>query len=155
MPVKKGGSLIRGNDSARFASKCTPSGECIEWTGSLTENGYGKFMTGPAGGQRTWIAHRWIFAQHYNGSEPAVVRHKCDNPKCVRIEHLESGTQRDNVHDALARGRRKQTLTVDMVRGLRAVRSAGGSIRAEATRLGVNYSAAYQAAVGRTWGHVA
>lgn len=155
MPVARGGTLIRGNDSARFASKCRHEGECIVWTGGLNERGYGKFMIGPAGNQRTWIAHRWVYAQHFNGAEPLVVRHRCDNPRCVNINHLEAGTQLDNVHDALSRGRRKQALTAEMVRQLRSVRNAGGSLRAEAARLGVNYYTAYQAAVGNTWRHIA
>lgn len=33
------------------------------------------------------------------------VRHKCDNPRCVNIEHLEPGTAKDNAQDMLGRGR--------------------------------------------------
>ena len=34
-----------------------------------------------------------------------VVRHKCDNPRCIRAEHLELGTHKDNIADAVSRGR--------------------------------------------------
>ena len=34
-----------------------------------------------------------------------VVRHKCDNPSCCNIEHLELGTQYDNVQDMIKRNR--------------------------------------------------
>jgi hypothetical protein len=59
-------------------------------------------------GRRVY-AHRIAFAQA-NGiglSEMTgfVVRHKCDNPECVRPEHLELGTHADNVQDTVARGR--------------------------------------------------
>lgn len=35
-----------------------------------------------------------------------VIRHKCDNPLCINIEHLELGTQRDNIQDCIIRKRR-------------------------------------------------
>lgn len=34
-----------------------------------------------------------------------IIRHKCDNPGCCNPEHLESGTQKDNVADMFSRGR--------------------------------------------------
>jgi hypothetical protein len=34
-----------------------------------------------------------------------VVRHKCDRPGCVNIDHLETGTYSDNNQDAVRRGR--------------------------------------------------
>lgn len=37
--------------------------------------------------------------------EGHVVRHKCDNPPCINPDHLETGTQADNVQDAKSRGR--------------------------------------------------
>lgn len=46
----------------------------------------------------------WFFA---NDEWPGdrVVRHKCDNPWCVRPDHLEIGTKADNNADRDARGR--------------------------------------------------
>lgn len=34
-----------------------------------------------------------------------VVRHKCDNPRCIALEHLEIGTYQDNTDDRQKRGR--------------------------------------------------
>ena len=37
-----------------------------------------------------------------------VVRHRCDNPRCINPEHLELGTVKDNVHDCISRGRARR-----------------------------------------------
>lgn len=76
--------------------------ECIEWQGSRNRNGYGSVR---AEG-RTWLAHRWAWVQvHGPIPEGLVVRHRCDNPPCVNVEHLEIGTHADNMRDAVERGR--------------------------------------------------
>lgn len=83
-------------------SKVSPSG-CWEWQKSCTRRGYGQISIGH---QRQAYAHRVSYFM-FNGpiSEGLVVRHKCDNPKCVNPEHLELGTQVDNMQDCKERGR--------------------------------------------------
>lgn len=53
--------------------------------------------------------HRYVYCQHYNiplsSIAGLVVRHKCDVPNCINPEHLELGTNDDNVADRVARNR--------------------------------------------------
>lgn len=54
-------------------------------------------------GKQTY-AHRTAY-QLMIGEIPEghIVRHKCDNPACIKPGHLETGTQRDNMHDKARR----------------------------------------------------
>jgi len=49
-----------------------------------------------------------------------VIRHTCDNPKCINPEHLISGTQDDNIQDAVKKGRmRRGNLTDNDIKIIR------------------------------------
>lgn len=78
---------------------------CQETTHCLNENGYGQVRRGGV----TWLEHRWVYAQQHGLSREqmvgVVVRHTCDNPRCVNPAHLVAGTQADNVQDMIDRGR--------------------------------------------------
>ena len=58
----------------------------------------------PDGTRFTTTKHRKVFWEA-TGELPEVVRHKCDNPRCINIDHLEGGTYRDNMQDMHTRGR--------------------------------------------------
>jgi hypothetical protein len=78
---------------------------CWMWTGRKLR-GYGQFC--PIEG-RHWIAHRYAWELAHgpipnNGVELCVC-HRCDNPSCVRVDHLFLGTDRDNHHDMVRKGR--------------------------------------------------
>ncbi len=81
--------------------------ECWMWTGRKYRNGYGSVYINHDGGKkRDALAHRvsWRMA---NGDIPAgaVVMHACDVRACVRPSHLCAGSQRENIHDMIAKGR--------------------------------------------------
>ena len=94
--------MLAGSLEESFVKYTRTEGDCLIWTGSTIHNGYGRVKFE----QRSLPAHRaaWELA---NGPIPGelVVRHKCDNPPCVKLDHLELGTQQDNVNDMIARGR--------------------------------------------------
>ena len=84
-----------------YAEKRGPD-KCWPWRGVCDQHGYGRvlFMTS------VFKAHRvsWEMA---NGPIPdgLIVRHKCDNTNCVNPNHLQTGTQKENMLDASSRGR--------------------------------------------------
>lgn len=81
-----------------------PQGTCWEWQG-CRDGGYGKISIGPRGSARGYRTPRLsFFLEHGRWPEPNACHH-CDNPPCVRPEHLFEGSARDNVLDAKEKGR--------------------------------------------------
>lgn len=116
---------------ALFWRKVNKTDTCWNWTGFCNEDGYGL---------RRWhgrkvYAHRFSWELH-NGPIPAGLKvlHHCDNPPCIRPEHLFLGTQQDNIKDMDAKGRRnparlerhgRAKLTLIQVRTIRQRRTSG------------------------------
>lgn len=90
-------------DEARFWSKVDQAEDgCWLWQGTLLRQGYGCIKI--AG--QMYKAHRLAY-QYTHGPIPQglLICHKCDNPRCVRPDHLFLGTQKDNMADMSAKGR--------------------------------------------------
>jgi hypothetical protein len=137
----------------------SPSG-CWEWVGARYPHGYG-LLEMPGRGRVT--AHRFSY-EHFCGPIPAglFVCHCCDNPPCIRPDHLFLGTLRDNTEDAVTKGRYPRgerngagaKLTPAGVVEIRQRRAAGESCESIARSFGVS-RAAVRHVVSRTrWRHV-
>jgi hypothetical protein len=78
------------------------TGPCIDWDGTIDDRGYGR-ATGHDG---AWShAHRVVYEAAFGVLPDEIeVRHRCDRPSCVNLEHLVEGTHEQNAHDAAIRG---------------------------------------------------
>lgn len=76
---------------------------CLAFTGPKgLKGGHGKIWYNG----KLACAHRVAY-EHKHGPIPKgrVLMHLCDNPACCNPDHLTLGTQRDNIHDAVLKGR--------------------------------------------------
>ena len=79
-----------------------PGTGCWPWLGCLTGGGYGQIRNSG----RYQQAHRAAWELKYGPiPEGLVVCHRCDNPRCVRPDHLFLGTATDNMRDMYSKGR--------------------------------------------------
>lgn len=149
--------------SERFWAKVNKTDDCWEWTASVTAQGeYGQFMLNG----RPVRAHRYSW-ELINGPIPRglYVCHHCDNPRCVKPEHLFLGTARDNNMDRQQKGRgnydfgerhRDAKLTPSTVIELRQLIAEGVlSLREIGRRFGMSHNSVRKVRDGRSWSHVA
>jgi hypothetical protein len=94
-------------DVRRFWSKVNRSGEqngCWLWVPRVDVDGYGHLSLFHEGKRYCLLSHRVSFyLQSTEIDDGLQVNHTCDNPRCVRPDHLYQGTQLDNMQDRLAR----------------------------------------------------
>ena len=88
---------------AKVAMPETPDG-CMEWIAGKFPSGYGCFNAGDS--NHSQRSHRASY-EHFVGPIPEglMVLHNCDNPGCVRPDHLRVGTHADNTRDKNERNR--------------------------------------------------
>lgn len=164
--MKANDSCPRGGiNPDRFWSHVTIGEEgCWVWTASIQNNGYG--MTSTAGERKSITAHRASWRLAHGEIPPGMcVLHTCDNRKCVNPAHLWLGTQKENVHDMMKKGRRVQghalqlrghmsphaKLTLAQVSEIRAGYLAGKGTKDLAAEYGVGHVTVWQILEGRRY----
>ena len=92
----------------RFWSKVNKTPDCWLWTAARNVDGYGYFRVSGI----TRRAHRFSYELHFGKIPDGMqVLHKCDTPACVCPAHLFIGTNADNMHDKVVKGRWKGGFT--------------------------------------------
>ena len=134
--------------------------DCWLWTGSKHQSGHGLFTMGKDG--RTIGAHRFAYEQVY-GPIPygLIVCHHCDNPSCVRPDHLFLGTRAINNQDRDIKGRQakgqsiwRSKLTEDDICAIRSASGKRGFLKALAEHYGVAQRTISAIRHGRLWKHI-
>lgn len=155
--------VMTSNDlKQRFWAKVDSSSEdgCWNWTASVAGKGYGQIKL--PGTRRQAYAHRLSYEFH-NGPIPQglMVLHRCDNPRCVRPDHLFLGTGADNLGDMAAKGRHlygernsKHRLTERQVHTIFDLSGAGLSQAKIAKEVGIGQPQVGRILRGERWHHV-
>jgi hypothetical protein len=91
------------SDVWRHVAKIDDATSCWEWTGARGTHGYGQIRTIE---NRSRATHRLFWEMTYGPIPHGLwVLHRCDNPPCVRPDHLFLGTPQDNHRDMVSKGR--------------------------------------------------
>ncbi len=152
------------SDRRRFWARVRKSASgCWEWTGGRRGGRPGAEYGAFSLGKRSIGAHRFAWEiEHGQIAVGLVVRHTCDNPKCVRIDHLQLGTNRDNIDDMLAKQRQRRgeshnnhRLTeAAVIEARRAYAEGESGVVDLALANGVGRATMGQAISGMTWKHL-
>lgn len=134
---------------------------CWTWTGRCDAEGYGLLKT-HSFGKVAQRAHRISWILHFGLITDGMgILHRCDNPPCVRPDHLFMGSALDNALDAAAKGRTARgeknhnaKLTAEQVKEMRRL-AAGGVCFSELGRtFGVSGVMAARIVRRENWKHI-
>ncbi len=112
-----------------------PNSGCTLWLGAIGSDGYGVIRYQDVQNR----AHRlaWIDT-HGPVAANLVVRHKCDNPLCINVDHLCVGTVAQNNGDRVSRKRGSDARPLAEI----------------AADYGISPSNVCAVRIGRTWKHL-
>jgi hypothetical protein len=150
---------MKGTVEERFWAKVEKTDGCWPWKGSCGEAGHGQL----------WVNGRLVQASRvswelHNGPIPdgLCALHRCDNPPCVRPDHLFLGTKADNSKDMRMKGRSRgashkgssnpsSKLDEAQAATIRATVEAGEAKRSVARRFGVSQRTVQRIVSGTHW----
>lgn len=144
----------------RFWLRLAPAApdKCWLWRGCVDSSGYGLVRIDG----RLVKAHRYAYERARGAIPPGlVVRHRCDVRRCCNPDHLETGTQADNMRDRDERGRHvalrgeahgRAKLTARQASEICAAK--GEPQRVTAARFGVSIYCISDIQRGKTWRHL-
>jgi hypothetical protein len=145
--------------AGRLMARCVKTPTCWEWTGSADKRGYGRLNIGEV----PMLAHRLSW-QAFRGPIPegAHVLHRCDNPRCIRPEHLFLGDHAMNMADKMAKKRHRYGVSRGSDHGMarlneaqvREIRASSGPSRIVAEKYGISGRQVRDIRTGNSWKHV-
>jgi DNA-binding XRE family transcriptional regulator len=102
---------------------------CWIWNQTLTKAGYGRISV--CGKRR--LAHIVSCEAKYGYKQPdgQVTRHLCDNKSCVNPDHLEFGSQYQNIIDTIISNKDNRFRTEEIVKDIRNTHNKDGLTREE------------------------
>jgi hypothetical protein len=140
--------------SERFHASYMPVTEsgCWIWIAKVNgqKGGDRRGVINDGSGRKYALAHRVSWELH-TGPIPARMKvcHRCDVGLCVNPHHLFLGTQKQNLHDMVDKGRRhNQRLDWEKVRH---IRESTESVSALAAKYGVGKGSIYNVRSGISW----
>jgi Mor family transcriptional regulator len=130
---------------------------CKIWPMGINSCGYGHFSIKNKSYNVSRLLHQTLNPSCHKGK---VVRHKCDVRSCCNIDHLEIGTQRQNIMDASNRKRllfgeknNKAKFTREIVEEIR-TKYPGKSTIELAKEYNTHSQTIRSMIIGKTWNHV-
>lgn len=103
--------VVTIHDVIRFYNKIFIKDDgCFETTLHRSKNGYSVFTLRSKSKNKSAIndgVHRFMYVLHNPNVDISNLNicHHCDNPSCVKPEHLFPGTQQDNMNDCVSKNR--------------------------------------------------
>jgi len=124
---------------------------CDKWTGSRNKKGYAQIEYK---GKKE-LAHRVSWMINYGNIPPNMcICHHCDNPSCVRIDHIFLSSQAGNVLDMLKKQRQNSILLENDVKEIKLLIKNGKPTRQIAEDYNCSKSAIDHIKYKRTWKHI-